>query len=108
AQIAAAIGIKYLVARDKRGGGVKHLTEAEAKAILNGPDTERYIVEQWEKPPSTPAFADLTDRVLRQAKDVVDANVGGKLEISWRGSTPERAKAILEAGRKRVRDARGT
>src|SRR5262245_55749155 len=108
AQIAAAIGIKYLVARDKKGGKLKHLTEAEAKAILNGQDTERYIVEQWEKPPSTRAFADLTDRVLGKAKDIVDANVGGKLENSWRDSTPERAEAILEAGRKRVRDARRT
>ena len=84
AQIAAAIGIKYLVARDKRGGGFKHLTEAEAKAILNGQDTERYIVEQWEKPPSTRAWADLADRVLGKAKNTVEMDVQ-PVTISWIG-----------------------
>ena len=84
AQIAAAKGLKYLVARDKKGGKFKHLTEAEAKAILNGQDTERYIVEEWEKPPSTRAFADLINRVLGKATEFVDASVSGKLEIAWR------------------------
>ena len=97
AQIAAAKGLKYLVARDKKGGKFKHLTEAEAKAILNGQDTERYIVEQWEKPPSTRAFADLTDRVLGKPKNVLELDA--RLD-------PERAIAILKAGRKRVCDAR--
>jgi len=83
AQIAAAMGIKYVVAREKKGGKFKHLTEEQAKLILSGQDTEHTIVEEWEKPPSTQAFADLMDRVLGKAKDVVDANVGGKLEISW-------------------------
>jgi hypothetical protein len=83
AQIEAAKGVKYLVARDRKGGKFKHLTKEEAEAILKGEGQGRVIVEEWEKPPSTQAFADLMDRVLGKAKDVVDANVGGKLEIAW-------------------------
>ena len=71
-------GVTYLAARDKNGGKSTHLTKEAAEAILSGQDTDRYIVEEWEKPPSTQAFADLMDRALDRAKDVVDANTSGK------------------------------
>lgn len=53
AQISAAEGVKYLVARDKKGGKFRHLTEDGAKAILSGEDSEHEIVEEWEKLPNT-------------------------------------------------------
>ena len=84
AQIAAAKGVKYLVAREKKGGKFKHLTKEQTEAILSGRDTDHTIVEEWEKPPSTQAFADLMDRVLGKAKDVVEMDVQ-PVRISWIG-----------------------
>jgi hypothetical protein len=75
AQISAAEGVKYLVARDKSGGKFKHLTEGDAKRILSGEDTENEIVEEWEKLPSTQAFAYLMDQVVGKAKNVLEADV---------------------------------
>jgi hypothetical protein len=50
-QIEAAKAVKYLVARQTKGGKVKHLTGDEAMRILSGQDAEHAIVEEWEKPP---------------------------------------------------------
>src|SRR5262245_43751518 len=83
ARIEAAQGVKYLVARERESGKSTHLTKEAAEAILSGKDSTREIVEEWEKPPSTHAFADLMDCVLGKAKDVVDAKVSSKLEITW-------------------------
>ena len=84
AQIEAAKGIKYLVAREKKSGKFKHLTKEQAEAILRGQDTEHTIVEEWEKPPSTHAWADLADRVLGKAKNTVEMDVQ-PITISWLG-----------------------
>ena len=64
AQIEAAKGIKYLMAREKRGGKFVPVTEDMAKAIAEGQDTQHELMEVWEKPPSTQAFSDLLDRSL--------------------------------------------
>src|SRR5215510_8165719 len=61
-QIEAAKGVKYLVAREKKGGKFTHLMKEAAEAILSGEDNTREIVEEWEKLPSTHAFADLMVR----------------------------------------------
>ena len=84
AQIEAAKGIKYLVAREKKGGKFTHLTKEAAEAILSGKDTTREIVEEWEKPPSTQAWADFADRVLGKAKNTVEMDVQ-PITISWIG-----------------------
>ena len=84
AQIAAAKGVKYSVAREKKGGKFKHLTEEHAKLILSGQDADHTIVEEWEKPPSTQAGADLADRVLGKAKNTVKMDVQ-PVTISWIG-----------------------
>lgn len=75
AQISAAEGVKYLVARDKKGGKFRHLTEEGAKAILSGEDKENEIVEEWEKLPSTQAFAYLMDQTIGKPANVVEADV---------------------------------
>lgn len=74
-QIAAAAGVKYLVARDKKGGKFTHLTEEGAKAILAGEDKENEIVEEWEKLPSPQAYAYLMDQTIGKAVNVVEATV---------------------------------
>lgn len=66
AQIAHAIGLKYLVTRDKKSGKFIRVTETMAKARL-GKDEE--IIEVWEKDPSVQAFTDLLNRALDKPKE---------------------------------------
>lgn len=97
AQIEAAKGIKYLMAREKKGGKFVPVTEGMAKAIAEGTDTKHELMEVWEKPPSTHAFADLMDRSLDKAAQPVslDANV-----------TVTDLLAKLDAGRRRVAEGK--
>jgi hypothetical protein len=90
AQIANALGIKYLVVREKSGKFVR-VTESMAKVKL-GPGEE--IIEVWEKDPSVHAFQDLMDRAIGKPSDKLE--VTGTVDIVTR----------LVAARKRVAGAR--
>src|SRR3990167_5469331 len=82
AQVANAIGLKYLVVRDKASGKFIRVTEAMAKAKL-GQSEE--IIEAWEKEPSTPAFTDLMNRALDKPKEQEQEHlVSGALVIKWK------------------------
>ncbi len=91
AQIKNALGIKYLVVREKKGGKFLRVTEAMAQAKL-GKGEE--IIEVWEKDPSVHAFSDLMNRALDKPKEQV-------LEVSIEGDIVAR----LIEGRKRVAEA---
>lgn len=84
AQIANAQGVKYLVARERKGGKFVRLDEARVKAILEGADSEHEVIEVWEKDPSTPAFTDLMNRTLDKPIEQVQAEHSGSVEIKWR------------------------
>lgn len=84
-QISAAEGVSYLVARDKKGGKFKHLTEEGAKAILSGKDKDNEIAEEWEKLPSTQAFSYLMDRVFGKPGESLKLEHSGAIEIAWKG-----------------------
>ena len=98
AQIAAAKGIKYLMARLKRGGKFVPVTEELAKSIVEGADTEHELMEVWEKPPSTQAFADLMDRAMDKAAQPMQ--VSGDLNV-----TVDVVEKLAEA-RKRLNEAK--
>lgn len=68
AQAANAIGIKYLVTREKKGGKFIRVTEAMARAKQG--DSEE-IIEVWEKDPSVQAFTDLLNRALDKPAEQV-------------------------------------
>ena len=85
AQIAAARGFKYLMARNRSGGQFKRVTYDEAGKL----DQEQQLIEVWEKDPSTPAFADLLNRAYGKPAERVQADlthhVGPDLERILRG-----------------------
>lgn len=69
-QIAAAKGIKYLVARNRVSGKFVRVTERAMKAILAGKgDAELEAIEVWQKDPSTQAFTDLMNRAVDKPKE---------------------------------------
>ena len=72
AQIQNALGLKYLVTRDKNTGKFIRVTEAMAKAA-EGSDEE--IIEVWEKEPSVDAFKSLMDRALDKPKEQEQVHV---------------------------------
>lgn len=89
AQVANATGVKYLVARQKKGGKFVHLTEALAKAIIAGEDTDHEMLDVWEKLPNVQAFTDLMNRTLGKPAEHVEAEVNtkGELVFRWAGKS---------------------
>lgn len=87
AQIANAIGIKYLVARERKGGKFVRLSEAKVKEILDGKESEHEVIEVWEKDPSIQAFTDLLNRTIDKPAEVVDATLShsGTVVFKWGG-----------------------
>jgi hypothetical protein len=85
AQVANAIGIKYLVVRDAKTGKFLRVSEALAREKLKSGEE---IVEVWEKDPSVQAFTDLMNRTIDKPAEQVDANVTGNLamRITWETS----------------------
>jgi hypothetical protein len=65
AHLANALGIKYLVTRNKAGKFIR-VTEAMAR-VKRGKDEE--TIEVWEKDPSVHAFTYLLDRALDRPKE---------------------------------------
>lgn len=78
AQIAHAVGLKYLVTRDKKTGKFIRVTEAMArrkqkKAAADGeaPAENEEAIEVWEKDPSVQAFTDLLNRLIDRPAEQV-------------------------------------
>jgi hypothetical protein len=85
AQIANAMGIKYLVARERKGGKFVRLDEAKVKAILAGEESEHEVIEVWEKDPSILAFSDLLNRTIDKPTETVTqtSELNATIEIKW-------------------------
>ena len=76
AQIANAKGIKYLMARNKKGGQFKRVTEEMAKAYAEGTlSQDDDIIEVWEKDPNVGAYTDLLNRTLDKPTETMIATV---------------------------------
>lgn len=68
AQIAHALGLKFLVVRDKTTGKFVRVSEAMARQREKlGPNEE--VIEVWQKEPSVPAFTDLLNRAIDKPAD---------------------------------------
>ena len=91
AQIENALGIKYLVVREKKTGKFVRVAEARAR-VKNTEET----IEVWEKDPCVQAFTDLMNRSIDKPAETINAEISGQVDVVER----------LAAGRKRVADAR--
>ena len=76
AQIAQALGIKYLLVRNRGTGQFVRVARRKAKRLK--PSEE--IIEVWEKDPSTAAFVDLMNRAIDKPKEHVEMEVHGDWE----------------------------
>lgn len=89
AQIKNALGIRYLVSRDKKTGKFTKLSEAEAEARSKDKAWQRdnEVLEVWDERPNVQAYADLMNRTLGKPAEHVelDANVTQKV-YSWESS----------------------
>lgn len=95
AQISNAMGIRFLVVRQKSTGKFKRRVGATDEKT-HDPDTE--IIEVWEKDPSVQAFTDLVNRAIDKPKEQ-------EIEVKLTGD--EGRIARLLAGRKRAKDRKG-
>ena len=82
AQMANAMGLKYLIVRDKRSGKFIRVPEIRAKVLKD----DEELVEVWEKDPSVPAFTDLFNRALdKPAEQEQTVTLGGMVVFKWQG-----------------------
>jgi hypothetical protein len=93
AQIDNALGIKFLVAREKKSGKFTRVEDIRGK--IKAHDGEE-IIEVWEKDPSVHAFTDLMNRTIDKPAETIQAEISETVDVVQR----------LAAGRKRVADAR--
>jgi hypothetical protein len=85
AQIANALGVKFLVARNKRTGKFEKLTEAEA-AVKMSRESEYESIEVWEERPSVQAFTDLMNRTIDKPVEqtAIEHSGGQRVVYSWK------------------------
>ena len=77
AQVAAAKGLKYLVARHKKGG-----TFRPVKDVLEAIKDEEQIIEVWEHRPNTQAYTDLMNRALDKPVEQHTVDIPGLTDIA--------------------------
>jgi len=97
AQIANAMGIKYLVKRDAKTGKFVTLDEAQAAQMIASGDVE--LVEVWEKVPNVQAFQDLLDRTLDKPTQHVDMKAEHSGAVALVDTLAEARKRLNEAKR---------
>ena len=87
AQVKNALGIRYLVSRDRKTGKFTKLTEKEAEARANDKAWQRdnEILEVWDERPNIQAFTDLMNRTMGKPAEHVEQTISGGLEIKWKG-----------------------
>lgn len=94
AQVSNAMGIKYLVVREKASGKFKRVAENAAAAL----DPDEEVIEVWEKDPSVQAFTDLMNRALDKPKEQeIEMKLSGQVDLVQG----------LHRGRARVAAAKG-
>jgi hypothetical protein len=78
AQIAKALGLKFLVYRDRRTGKFVRVTPSMLEAGVG----DQELIEVWEEPPSTAAFSDLMNRALDKPSESVHVDVAQTSQLA--------------------------
>ena len=86
AQVAHAIGLKYLVTRNKSSGKFERVSKERMEALLANDDADALeSVEVWDKDPSVQAFTDLMNRALDKPKEQEqELKISGTLNLDSR------------------------
>jgi hypothetical protein len=98
AQIKNALGISFLVVRDRKTGRVVRVAESTAKARLS---SQEEIIEVWVKDPNVQAFTDLMNRALGKPAAQETLNMSAGIDIRWKDDLGDR----LAKARRRVPEA---
>lgn len=93
AQLANAVGLKYLVTREIKTGKFVKVSRAMARNAKTKKGQE--LIEVWEKDPSVNAFTYLLDRALDRPQEQ-------EIPIKVRSGEADMRVALLIAARKRV------
>lgn len=93
AQVAQALGIKYLVVRNKKTGQFVRVGQGAAARALK---SDEEIIEVWEKDPSSAAAADLLNRAIDKPKEQVQEL---KVDGDWEKLAARLAKVRGTAGK---------
>lgn len=95
AQVANALGLSYMVLRDRITGKFVRLDQDAVKKLVDDDDQSLERVEIWQKDPSVQAFTDLMNRTLDKPKEQEqEIKISGTIAIEER----------LHAARKRLAD----
>ena len=87
AQIKAALGISYLIIRDKKTGKFIRVAEASARKKLAAGE-ERF--EVWEVPPSAPMAKDILDRAIGKPTEAIELAAEVKVKMyGWLDTPPK-------------------
>ena len=83
AQLAQALGTKFLVARDPKSGKFIPLSENQTKLMIETGQAE--AIEVWDRPPSTQAAQFLADRAIDRPTEhkELSGEGGGPIPVRW-------------------------
>lgn len=84
-QVANAMGIKYLVLREKKTGKFTRIGKEKAELLLGADPEAMELVEVWEKDPNVQAFADLLNRAIDKPIEQQEHSGSIALDIKWQG-----------------------
>lgn len=94
AQISNAIGLHFLVVREKASG--KFLRVGKGRAEKLNPEEE--IIEVWDKDPSVQAFTDLLNRTIdKPAEQIQKIELSGEVTVADRLQSARNRLAKLKS-----------
>jgi hypothetical protein len=77
AQIKNAMGLKYLIVRNRMTGKFEKVSKEQMDALLANPDSSSTLefIEVWDKDPNVAAFTDLLNRAIGKPVEEIQAAV---------------------------------
>ncbi len=83
AQMSNAMGLKYMVLRDKKTGKFVRLGKDALEKLVSQDQESLEQVEIWEKDPNVTAFTDLLNRAIDKPIEPVEVEHSGGISVKW-------------------------